>query len=88
VLVGLSPAEWAPGEVALLILIRIVFPPGFSGSVGGGKSIEPTLEVGVFLALAAACGITFGGYMTMRQEGHSLANLRGGDAADRSGAAD
>jgi hypothetical protein len=76
----MAGSDWKPalptsGDVAvlgaiaaLLIMIRLVFPPGFSGSVGGGKSIEPTLEIGVFLALAAAIGIAFGGYLAMREK--------------------
>jgi hypothetical protein len=86
-LMRLAGSDWKPavpanaavtvlgGVAALLILIRIVFPPGFSGSVGGGKSIEPTLEVGVFLALAAALGIAYGGYRAMREEGDSFRGI-------------
>jgi hypothetical protein len=80
-LMGIVGSNWKPvvppsaavtvlgGLAVLLILIRIVFPPGFSGSVGNGKSIEPTLKVGVFFALAAALGIAFGGFLAMREEG-------------------
>lgn len=59
---------------ACLILIRIVFPPGLGGEVEGFK-FEATLQAGIFLALAAACGIAYGGRRGMREEGVSFANL-------------
>lgn len=57
---------------ALLILFRIVDPPGF-GSFGG-VSVEGTVEVGIFLGLIAAAGIAFGGYRAMQEEGVSFAD--------------
>jgi uncharacterized membrane protein YhaH (DUF805 family) len=61
----------------ILILYRIVNPPGESGSVAG-VSIDITLKFWIFVSLAAAAGIAYGGYSAMREEGMSF-----GDAADR-----
>jgi hypothetical protein len=60
----------------LLILYRIVDPPTFGNF--GGVSVEATRNVGIFLGLAAAAGIAYGGYSAMREEGVTF-----GDAADR-----
>lgn len=67
------PSVW-PGAVvgvlgglaALLILIRIVFPPDLGGEFAG-FTFETTLKAGVFLALVAACGIAYGGYRSVRE---------------------
>jgi hypothetical protein len=64
------------GLSALLVLYRIISPPGF-GSFGG-VSVDGTLEFGIFLGLLAAAGIAFGGYRGMQEEGVTF-----GDAADR-----
>jgi hypothetical protein len=64
------------GLSALLILFRIIDPPGI-GSYPG-VSIDTTLKFGIFLGLIAAAGIAYGGYSAMREE-----NLTFGDAADR-----
>lgn len=81
----LSGLDWqssvSPGAVvaslgvlaALLILIRIVFPPHLGGEIGG-FTFEATLKVGIFLALAAASGIAYGGYRAMREEGVASAD--------------
>lgn len=86
-LLRLSRLNWEPpvpsgavvcilgGLAALLILIRIVFPPDL-GLESEGFILEVTLKTGIFLALVAACGIAYGGYRAMREEGVSLANLR------------
>jgi uncharacterized membrane protein YhaH (DUF805 family) len=60
----------------LLILFRIIDPPGF-GSFGG-VSVDGTLKFGIFLGLIAAIGIAFGGYRAMQEEGTSF-----GEAASR-----
>jgi hypothetical protein len=82
-LLRLSGSDWEPpvppgavvcvlgGLAALLILIRIVIPPGLVGEVDGFV-FETTLKVGIFLALGAACGIAYGGYRAMREEGRQL----------------
>ena len=58
------------GLAALLILIRIISPPGFGEF--GGVTVEATLQVGVFLGFAAAFGIAYGGWRAMAEEGTSF----------------
>ena len=65
----------AGGLAFLLILYRIVDPPGF-GLAGVG--VDTTLKLGAFLGLVTAGGIAYGGWSAMRDEG-----LTFGDAADR-----
>ncbi len=60
----------------LLILYRIVFPPGFDSF--GGVGVDTTLKLGIFLGLVAAAGIAYGGYSAMRDEGLTFS-----DTADR-----
>lgn len=64
------------GLSTLLVLYRIVDPPGF-GSFGG-VSIDATREFGIFLGLIAAAGIAYGGYRGMQEEGATF-----GGTADR-----
>lgn len=64
------------GIGALLVLYRVVSPPDF-GSYAG-VTVEATREFGLFLGLAAAIGIAFGGYRGMQEEGTSFS-----DTADR-----
>ena len=72
--VPLSAAAAALGGLtALLILLRIVFPPDL-GSVGGIQ-LDATLSLGVFLALLAACGVAYGGYRAMGEEGDSFESI-------------
>ena len=61
------------GLATLWILLRILFPPGF-GELGG-VSVNATLDLGVWLALAAALGIAYGGYRTMGERGTSFAQV-------------
>jgi hypothetical protein len=58
------------GLSALLILLRIVFPPDL-GSVGG-IHLDATLSLGAFLALLAACGVAYGGYRAMGEADDSF----------------
>jgi hypothetical protein len=58
------------GLSTLLVLFRIIDPPGF-GSFGG-VSVDATLDFGIFLGLIAAAGIAFGGYKAMEEEGSSF----------------
>ncbi len=58
------------GLSTLLVLFRIIDPPGF-GSFGG-VSVDATLDFGIFLGLIAAAGIAFGGYKAMQEEGSSF----------------
>ncbi len=67
------------GFAVLLILYRIVDPPG-SDSVSG-VGVDITLKLGIFLGLLAAAGIAYGGYSAMREEGASF----GGEADRLSG---
>jgi hypothetical protein len=64
------------GLAVLLILYRIVSPPG--GEDFGGVSVDITLKIGIFLGLVAAAGIAYGGFSAMREEGATF-----GEAADR-----
>ncbi len=64
------------GISVLLILFRIISPPGFG--TFGGVSVDATLEYGIFLGLLAAIGIAFGGYKAMQEEGISFS-----DTADK-----
>lgn len=59
----------------LLILFRIVVPPGFDSEaipLGGGHEViefEGTAQWPMFLALLAAAGIAAGGWLARREEG-------------------
>lgn len=64
------------GLAVLLILYRMVDTPG--GADFGGVAVDLTLKIGIFLSLAAAAGIAYGGYSAMRDEG-----LTFDDQADR-----
>jgi hypothetical protein len=61
------------GLCVLLILYRIIDPPG-GGSIGG-VSVDISPTVGAFLGLIAAAGITYGGYRAMQEEGTSFADV-------------
>lgn len=85
-LLRLSGSDWKPaippaaavtvlGMLAsLLILIRIISPPAPSGAFSE-LGMESTLKLPVFLALAAALGIAYGGWRAMGQEGTSFAGI-------------
>ncbi len=72
------------GLSTLLVLFRIVDPPGFG--TFGGVSVDATLEFGIFLGLIAAAGIAYGGYRGMREEGTTFSGtadkLSGGGPSD------
>jgi hypothetical protein len=55
------------GVSMLLILFRIVDPPNFGSfkEIWGTITIEGTVRFPVFLALSAAAGIAFGGFLAM-----------------------
>ncbi len=68
------------GAVAtILILYRIIDPPGGGGSLGG-VSVDISPSVGAFLGLIAGAGIAYGGYRAMDEEGASF-----GEIGDRLG---
>ena len=62
------------GLSTLLVLFRIVDPPGF-GSFGG-ISVDATLKFGIFLGLISAAGIAFGGYRGMQEEGSTFGDRK------------
>jgi hypothetical protein len=62
------------GVAAILILIRIISPPGPEGAFSE-LAFESTLKLPIFLALAAALGIAYGGRRTMADEGTSFAAI-------------
>ncbi|MDQ2939945.1 MAG: hypothetical protein M3R23_05385, partial [Actinomycetota bacterium] len=64
----------------LLILFRIIDPPGGGSVAGVDLNVDVTRKFGVFLALIAAAAMTYGSWRTMEEEGTSF-----GDAADRLG---
>jgi hypothetical protein len=80
-LLRLSDSDWKPaippaaavcalGALAALgILGRMVSPPDLGGE-GIGYGVD--LELGIFLALAAALGIAYGGWRAMAAEGTSF----------------
>ncbi len=84
----LARSQWRPavplnavvavlgGLSALLVLFRIVVPPSL-GEVGG-IPLEATLSAGVFLSLLAACGVAYGGYRAMGEEGASFESIADG----------
>jgi hypothetical protein len=61
------------GLSVLLILFRIVDPPG-GGSVPG-LSVDVSPALGIFLGLLAAIGIAYGGYRAMQEEGASFGEI-------------
>lgn len=60
------------GISVLLILYRIIDPPGDTSGISG-VDINPA--IGVFLGLIAAAGIAYGGYRAMQEEGTSFGDL-------------
>jgi hypothetical protein len=86
-LLRLARSEWkptiAPGAAvtvlgllaAILILIRIISPPGLGSPELAGTEFSTSLELPVFLALAAALGIAYGGWRAMGEEGTTFASI-------------
>ena len=72
------------GISTLLVLFRIIDPPGFG--TFGGVSVDATLEFGIFLGLVTAAGIAYGGYRGMQEEGTTFSGtadkLSGGGPSD------
>jgi hypothetical protein len=64
----------------LLILYRIIDPPGDTSGVPG-VDINPA--IGIFLGLIAAAGVTYGGYRAMQEEGTSFGEI--GDSLSNRG---
>jgi hypothetical protein len=59
---------------AVLILVRIVSPPDPSGAFPE-LAFELTVKLPIFLALAAAIGIAYGGWRAMGEDGISFASV-------------
>lgn len=58
------------GLSVLLILFRMIDPPGIVDVPAGlGAHLDRTLDIGIYLGLAASLGILYGGYRSMRVEG-------------------
>jgi hypothetical protein len=72
------------GLSTLLVLFRIIDPPGFG--TFGGVTVDGTLEFGIFLGLVTAAGIAYGGYRGMQEEGSTFSGtadkLSGGGPSD------
>jgi hypothetical protein len=85
-LLRVSGSDWKPAIppsaavcvlgllAAVLILIRIVSPPG-AGPEADGFAYGTTVKLPVFLALAAALGIAYGGWRAMSEEGTSFGGV-------------
>jgi hypothetical protein len=71
--VPLSPIVAALGALStLLVLYRIVHHPGgrTSGTIEGVRySASSGIRIGIWLGLIAASGITYGGWLAMRDDG-------------------
>src|SRR5690349_7086335 len=83
--VSLNAVAAVLGAVSVLLIIyRIIDPPGDTGGVPG-VDISPT--IGAFLGLIAAAGLTYGAYRAMQEEGTSFGEIgdqfsnRGGPGA-------
>jgi hypothetical protein len=74
------------GLAVLLVLFRIISPPGFD--IPDNSGIDVGRDIGVFLGFLAALGVAAGGYMAMQEEGTTFGDTAdrfsgGGGAADR-----
>lgn len=69
------------------ILYRIIHHPTASASFGSFHA-SAGIKIGIWLGLIAAAGITYGGYLGMKDEGTSIADVRAqaGDALGNLGA--
>lgn len=83
--VSLNAVAAILGAVSVLLIVyRIIDPPGDTGGVPG-VDINPA--IGAFLGLIAAAAIAYGGYRAMQEEGTSFGDLgdqfssRGGPGA-------
>jgi hypothetical protein len=93
VLLRLFGSSWEPaippsaavavlgGLSTLLVLFRILVPPDF-GTLGG-VSVNATLQLGVFLGLATAAAIAYGGYRAMGERGTSFEAIANALSRDR-----
>ncbi|HEX5990770.1 MAG TPA: hypothetical protein VFY75_11240 [Solirubrobacterales bacterium] len=71
--VSLNAVAAVLGAVSVLLIIyRIIDPPGDTGGLSG-VDINPA--IGAFLGLIAAAGITYGAYRAMQEEGTSFGEI-------------
>jgi len=71
--VSLNAVAAVLGAVSvLLVLYRIVDPPGDTGGVPG---VDISPAIGAFLGLIAAAGIAYGAYRAMQEEGTSFGEI-------------
>src|SRR5690242_20387130 len=71
--VSLNAVAAVLGAISVLLIIyRIIDPPGDTGGVPG-VDINPA--IGAFLGLIAAAGITYGAYRAMQEEGTSFGEI-------------
>ena len=73
-----QPAALVAGLGALstvLILYRILHHPTASASFGSFHA-SAGIKIGIWLGLIAAAAVAYGGYLAMREEGTTLADLR------------
>src|SRR6476646_1569744 len=80
--VSLNAVAAVLGAVSVLLIVyRIIDPPGDTGGVPG-VDINPA--IGAFLGLIAAAGLTYGAYLAMQEEGTSFGEI--GDQFSNRGA--
>jgi hypothetical protein len=75
---ALPPSAWVAvlGAISfVLILYRIVFPPGLE-EFSPGIPFYARPELGIYLALLAAVGIAFGGCLAMYEDGRLRFDVR------------
>lgn len=71
--VSLNAVAAVLGAVSVLLIVyRIIDPPGDTGGVPG-VDINPA--IGAFLGLVAAAGLTYGAYRAMQEEGTSFGEI-------------
>jgi len=71
--VSLNAVAAVLGAVSVLLIVyRIIDPPGDTGGVPG-VDINPA--IGAFLGLIAAAGLTYGAYRAMQEEGTSFGEI-------------
>lgn len=69
------------GVSTLLVLFRILFPSHLADIQG--VPLRTSVELGAYLALAAAAGIAYGGYRAMGERGTSFAKVADDLSRDR-----
>lgn len=71
--VSLNAVAAVLGAVSVLLIIyRIIDPPGDTGGLPG---VDISPAIGAFLGLIAAAGLTYGAYRAMQEEGTSFGEI-------------